>query len=113
MDIRKSPNPQDFGSAPGIEGSSPSHEVTIVSSLDIGKRFALDLTYRYVSALPAQLVEAYSTGDARFGWHVSSHFQLSLVGRNLFQPWHFEYGTDPGGLVGIKRSGYAQLTWTR
>jgi hypothetical protein len=38
---------------------------------------------------------------------------LALVGHNLFQPWHYEYGSDPGGLVGIKRSGYAELTWTR
>ena len=80
MDIRKSPGSMDIGTAPGIEGSSPSHQITILSSLDMGKRFVLDLTYRYVSALPAQMVEAYSTGDARFGWHVSSHFQLAWSG---------------------------------
>jgi iron complex outermembrane receptor protein len=73
----------------------------------------LDLTYRYVSALPGQMVPAYSTGDARIGWKFSRQFDLSLIGRNLFQPSHPEYGTDPGPLVGIKRSVYARLTWRK
>jgi iron complex outermembrane receptor protein len=66
-----------------------------------------------VSQLPGQNVLAYSTGDARLGWRFSRHFDLSIIGRNLFQPSHFEYGGDPLGLVGIKRSVYAKLTWSR
>ena len=38
------------------------------------------------AALPAQLVHAYSTGDARIAWRFSRQFELSLVGQNLFQP---------------------------
>ena len=37
---------------------------------------------------------------------------FELVGRNLLQPYHFEYGGDPT-LVGIKRAGFLRLTWTR
>jgi iron complex outermembrane receptor protein len=81
--------------------------------LDFAKRFQLDLTFRFVSALPAQAVNAYSTGDAPFGWRLSRQFELSLVGRNLFQPTHYEDGGDPYGLVGIRRSVYAKLTWSR
>jgi hypothetical protein len=36
---------------------------------------------------------------------------LSVVGQNLMQPHHAEFGGDPGGLVEIKRSVYAQITW--
>jgi hypothetical protein len=39
--------------------------------------------------------------------------EVSVTGRNLFQPWHPEYAGDPGPLVGIRRSVYAQLTWSR
>jgi iron complex outermembrane recepter protein len=113
MNIDKEPNSKDIGTAAGIVGSSPAHQVTIMSSFDMTKKFALDLTYRYVSALPGQLVPAYSTGDARFAWKANPHLELSLVGRNLFQPYHYEFGTDPGGLVGIKRAGYAKITWTQ
>jgi hypothetical protein len=37
--------------------------------------------------------------------------ELSVVGENLMQPHHAEFGGDRGGLVGIKRSVYAQITW--
>jgi iron complex outermembrane receptor protein len=73
----------------------------------------LDLDYRYVSALPAQLVPAYSTGDARFGWRISRQFEISFVGQNLLQPSHPEDGGDPGPLVLIKRGAYARLTWSK
>jgi len=113
MHIEKAPNSLDVGTSRGIEGSSPKHEVTIQSAFDLTKKLSLDLTYRYVAALPGQLVPAYSTGDARFAWRLNREFELSLVGQNLFQPFHFEDGGDPGPLVGIKRSGYVKLTWNR
>jgi iron complex outermembrane receptor protein len=113
MNLGRSPNSQDVGSAPSIVGSSPQHQATIQSAFDISKRLQLDLTYRYVGALPQQGVAAYSTGDARIGFILSRQLDFSIVGQNLFQPSHFEYGGDPFGLVGIKRSVYAKLTWRR
>ena len=113
MNIGKAPNSADVGSAPGIVGSSPAHQATIESAFDLSKTLRLDLTYRFVSALPAQLVPAYSTGDVSFGWRFKPQLELSLVGRNLLQPSHFEYGGDPGPLVGIRRSGYVKLTWSK
>jgi iron complex outermembrane receptor protein len=113
MNIDKTPGSLDIGSAPGVVGSSPNHQVSIVSSFDMTKRLSLDLTYRYVSDLPAQMVAAYHTGDVRFGWRITQSLAADLVGQNLFQPYHSEFGTDPGPLVGIRRSGYLKLTWTR
>jgi iron complex outermembrane receptor protein len=117
MNLRKSPNSLDIGSAPMIMGSSPQHQVTAISSFDIAKVLTLDLDYRYASALPGQKVPAYSTADVNFGWRLNNQFQLSVAGQNLLQPSHPEFGTDPsadGGiaLVGIRRSGYVKLTWT-
>jgi iron complex outermembrane receptor protein len=113
MDVYKAPNSGDIGTAAGIQGSSPVHQVTVTSALDVSKKIQLDLTFRYVSALPGQLVPAYSTGDARLAWQLSPQLELSFVGRNLLQASHFEDAGDPGPLVGIKRSGYAQMTWRR
>jgi iron complex outermembrane recepter protein len=114
MDLRKSPTSQDIGTAPIVERSSPRHQVTAQSLFDFKKRFNVDLTYRYVSALPPEKVLGYSTGDARFAWQFSQRFQLSVVGQNLFQPHHYESdGEDAGPLVGIKRSVYGQVTWKR
>jgi iron complex outermembrane receptor protein len=111
MDIEKSPGSLDVGTAPGINGSSPKHEILAQSGFDISKNFTLDLDYRYISALPGQMVASYSTGDANFGWRVSQHFRMAISGRNLLQPHHAEDGGDPGPLVQIKRSAYAKLTW--
>ena len=113
MDLMKAPHSGDVGTAPGIEGSSPRNEGTFESGLDLPKSVQFDLTYRFVSALPGQGVRGYSTGDARLAWRFKREFELSLVGRNLLQPYHFEFGGDPGTLVGIKRSAYAEIRWMK
>jgi iron complex outermembrane recepter protein len=113
MNLDKSPGSGDVGTAQGIETSSPQHEVTVQSAFDISKSVQLDFTYRYVSGMPGQLVPAYFTGDGRVAWRLSRQLELSLAGRNLFQPSHVEYGSDPGALVGIGRSVYARMTWTK
>lgn len=127
MNIAKEPNSMDIGSAPQIMGSSPQHQVYAQSSLDFAKVLQFDVDVRYVSSLPAQTagpsnapttyVHAYTTADARFGWQVNQNFGVSLVGNNLLQPHHPEFGTDPSAdgntaLVGIKRYVYLMLTWT-
>jgi iron complex outermembrane receptor protein len=109
MELHKGTGSLDVGTAPGIVGSSPKHQVMIQSSFDLSKVFNLDLAYRYISALPGQAVPSYSTGDARFAWQARNHLQFSVVGRNLFQPHHTEFGGD----VGIKRSVYGQIAVQR
>jgi iron complex outermembrane recepter protein len=113
MDLKKAPNSLDIGSAPFVEGSSPRHQASVQSSFNLMKSLNLDLTCRYVSALRALVVKPYSTGDVRVGWKLQPSLELSVVGQNLFQPDHFEFASDPGPIVGIRRSAYAQITWQR
>jgi iron complex outermembrane recepter protein len=111
IDLNKEASSLDPGTASSTQGSSPHHQIAIQSSLDLPKKLEFDQTIRYVSALPAQLVGAYTTADVRFSWHATRSLDLSVVGQNLFQPHHPEFGGDPGSLVGIERSGYIKLTW--
>jgi len=113
MEIEKRPDSLDFGSAPAVAGSSPRHQVTAQSDFDLPKAFSLDLTYRFVSKLPAQRINAYSTGDVQFGWKPRPYIRLSIVGQNLLQPRHYEFASDPGPNVAVKRSVYGQITWQR
>lgn len=113
MRLERSPHSADVGTGPGIEGSSPQHQITFQSAFDLSKALQLDLSYRFVGALPGQMVSAYSTGDGRLAWRISPEIEWSFVVRNLFQPSHPESGGDPGLLVGIKRSAYMKVTWTR
>jgi iron complex outermembrane receptor protein len=94
-------------------GSSPHHQVVIQSLFSFVKKFEFDTTYRYVSALPAQLVNAYGTVDVRLGWRPVPGWELSIVGQNLLQPHHAEFGSDVDTSVGIKRSVYAKIIWRR
>jgi iron complex outermembrane recepter protein len=113
IDLKQAPNAHDVGTIPGIEGGSPQHQASIQSAFDLTKVLTLDLIYRYVSALPAQAVPAYSSGDVRLAWRFRQHFELTVVGQNLLQPSHPEFQGDPGPLVGLKRSIYGRVTWGR
>jgi iron complex outermembrane receptor protein len=113
LNLRNKLGNTDIGTVLTDEGSSPRHQVVVQSLFNLPMGFELDPTYRYVSALPALSVKAYTTMDVRVGWHVTRNLQLSLVGQNLFQPKHAEFSGDPGPLIGIKRSAYAQITWAR
>jgi len=93
-------------------GSSPHHQVILQALFNMPKGFELDPTYRFVSSLPAQKVAAYNTGDVRFGWRASRSWEMSVVGQNLMQPHHAEFGSDVDTIVGIKRDVYAKITWT-
>jgi iron complex outermembrane receptor protein len=103
------------GSVNTYDNSTPHHMVQIQSTVNLPGGFEFDQFYRYASALPAQKVEAYQTMDARLGWKFNKTVELSLVGQNLFQPHHIEWGTgDPGQIpIGIKRCAYAKVVWTR
>jgi iron complex outermembrane receptor protein len=57
------------------------------------------------------LVGSYSTADVHLAWRATRQMEFSVVGENLIQPHHAEFGGNPGPLVGIKRSVYAQITW--
>jgi iron complex outermembrane recepter protein len=94
-------------------GSSPEHQIQLQSLLNLPKKLELDLTFRYISALPAQTVEAYESGDIRFGWHPTENWELSVAGQNLLQPHHAEFGGDYNTIVGIDRSAYAKITWRK
>lgn len=114
MNIGRAPGSGDVGSFPQINGSSPQHQVTLQSDFDLSKTVQLDIGYRYVSGLPYFNISGYSTGNARLAWRFTPRMEISMVGENLLQPYHFEYGGEPGSpLVGIKRSAYAMIRWGR
>jgi len=111
MDLKVKPGSRDVSTVRSTEGSSPHHEVTVQSSLDLPGSLEFSQIYRYVSALPAQLVPSYGTADVRLSWRRVRRFDFAVVGQNLLQPHHVEYGGDPRTLVAIKRSIYGAITW--
>jgi iron complex outermembrane receptor protein len=111
MDLSRDSSSLDTTTVNSTEGSSPHHEVMMQSFLNLPEGLELNLKGRYISALPAQNVGSYGTGDAGVGWHPAGRISFSIVGQNLVQPHHPEFGSDPGTLVGIQRGVYAKITW--
>jgi iron complex outermembrane recepter protein len=113
MDLRTAPGSLDTTTAGSDEGSSPHHQARIQSYFDLSKNLEFSVTWRYVGALPYYVVGGYNTGDARIAWRPVQHVEFAVVGQNLEQPHHVEYGGDPGALVGIKRNVFASLTFKK
>lgn len=119
IDMRHKSWSNDASTIQQTEGSTPHNTLVLEGTANLPKNFDLDLTYRFtgvlgytgIAAYPK--VPSYSTMDARIGWRAGRDFEVSLVGRNLLQPYHFEFAGDPGPLVGIKRSLYVNVVFNR
>jgi iron complex outermembrane receptor protein len=96
-------------SFPGL-GDDPSHQWTLRSSLDIGARGEFDLMVRRVGALPSPVVPAYTAVDARLAFQASPSLRLALVGRNLLDPQHVEFGAAANASR-FDRAWLVQATW--
>jgi iron complex outermembrane receptor protein len=96
---------------PRALGNDPHHQWSLRSSFDVTPTQELDIDVRRVAALPDPQVPAYTAWNLRYGWRPRPDLLLALVGRNLFQPAHAEFG-DPIPRSEIARSAMLQVTWT-
>jgi iron complex outermembrane receptor protein len=92
------------------EGNDPENQFLIQSILDLPWHLQLDGTLRYVDSLPSPHVPAYVTMDVRLAWHATPNLEFSIVGQNLFDKQHPEFG-DPATRQEIPRSVYGKVTW--
>ena len=113
MGLRAKPGRTDTTTVATEDAASPRHEFGLQSYLDLPRHFEFSQVFRYVSILGAELTPGYETADARVAWQCIPHLEFAVAGQNLLQPHHFEYGGDPGPLVGIKRSVLASVTWRK
>ncbi len=88
----------------------PNHQALLRSSFDLGARWELDATFRYIGAISNQRVPGYGELDVRLGWRPTRAWELALSGRNLLHDQHSEFNI-PGSRREIGRSVYGQATW--
>jgi iron complex outermembrane recepter protein len=105
MDLTPRPGSQDTASA-AAEDASPRHEASLRSSLTLPAGFSLNGWFRWLSRLPSQQVPAITTLDARAAWQANDRWGVAVVGQNLLQPHHLEFG----GGIEIQRSVYGEVT---
>ena len=113
MDLKDEPTGDAMAKA--TEGSSPVHQISIQSIVDLPFGIQWDVWLRYIDQLPAefQRVPSYWALDTRLGWRVNKNLELSLVGQNLLDPHHPEFVSEIVGIIQtrIERSVYAKLLW--
>ena len=99
---------------PSATGTSPQNQFQVHSYLNLPRNWEWDTFVSVTGKLPTDNIPAYTRVDTRVGWRFAERASISLVGQNLLQPRHFEFGSSTGNIstTQIRRSGYAKLTWT-
>ena len=95
------------------EGLSPCNTAYLRSYYQLSENWQCDMAFRYVDNRPTMDIPSYITMDLRLGWTPSERFEVAVVGRNLFQQNHFEYGQDTFFYLPseVQREVYAMFTW--
>jgi iron complex outermembrane receptor protein len=91
-DLRLKPGSTDPVGASNL-GNDPRYQWMLRSAFDLAPRHALDIMIRRVGGLPTPNVPSYTALDVRYGWEVHPTVELSVVGQNLLDSSHPEFGT--------------------
>jgi iron complex outermembrane receptor protein len=91
-------------------GNDPEHQFSTRSAMNLPYNLELDAALRWVDRLPDPNVPSYVALDARLGWIVSKGVELSMVGFNLTDQRHPEFGAVPTRSE-LRRTFYLRLLW--
>jgi iron complex outermembrane receptor protein len=98
--------------------STPTHQGSLRSLMDIGNDLSLDFWVYYAGEIerPAYLreasVPAYTSMNLRLAWRPNEELELSLVGRDLLDSRHEEFvGESYLMPTEVERSFLAQVLW--
>jgi iron complex outermembrane recepter protein len=87
------------------EGTAPRNQLYLQSSHTLANNLQLDLIGRYADALPFFNVPSYVVGDVRLAWRRDPCTEFFVVGRNLFDNGHLEFGPGDVNINSGVRSG--------
>jgi len=97
----------------GYADTTPANMFSLLSSLDLSSTLRWDVWLRYVGKVKAHAIPAYTTLDLRLAWQPSKDLEFSLVGQNLLDSAHPEYGS--GYILStpseIQRGVYVKAGW--
>ncbi len=100
-------------SAEFAEKESPHNQVAFRSVMNLPKNTELDCVVRYVDSIPGFQVPSYIALDVRLAWKPSPNWEIAVVGQNLLDDRHPEFGgvaTVRQDAWEIPRGFYGKLT---
>jgi iron complex outermembrane receptor protein len=94
------------------EGNDPHHQLLIQSMINLPANLELDSVLRYVDNLNQRgpTVPSYVSLDLRLGWRPTPNWEFAIVGQNLLDKQHAEFGA-PATRQEIPRSVFGKVTW--
>ncbi len=110
IDAKAMAGSTDVTTAGTLEGLSPRHQAALRASWQPSDRWQVDGIVRYVDALPAERIDAYTELDLRLAWRPRPAIEVALAGRNLLDHRHVEFGAE-GEQKAIERAAFIEFTW--
>jgi iron complex outermembrane receptor protein len=107
-DITLKPGSHDIFQGKGA-GNDPNNQFLLQSMLDLPGHVQFDWVARYVARLPSPNVPSYFAMDVRAAWRPRRNLELALVGQNLWDSQHAEFGAALTRQE-IQRSFYGKIT---
>lgn len=100
-------------SSPPPDLNSPHHQWSLRSYVNLPRNFEFDTSLFYVGSLSGPGVPRYVRLDTRLGWRPAESLEISLVGQNLLDARHAEFGSAGEGVnaTQVRRSVYAKFAW--
>lgn len=115
LDIHLDPDPTSRDTVSKTdEGLSPRHQVQLLSHLNLPWHLQFDTAAYFVDRLPTFDLRRYLRLDVRLGWRPTPAFEIGLVGQNLLEGSHREFGTILGDIINttrVQRGGFVYATW--
>lgn len=91
---------------------TPLHQFQVRSHLNLPQNFEFDSALYWVDAVSNQGVSAYTRVDVRLGWQPTDNVELSIVGQNLAEGRHPEFGSGFFSTRSqVPRSMYGKITF--
>src|SRR5690606_9416226 len=99
------------------EGATPFHQFGLRSYIDLPYDLQFDAQLRSVTkirsmaeAVEPESIPGYTELDVRLGWPVRDDLTLSVIGQNLLDNHHPEFGTERSRGE-IERAVFAKVTY--
>jgi iron complex outermembrane recepter protein len=94
------------------EGRSPENQFNLRSFWTINDNWTFDTMLFYVDELENFDIDSYVRVDANLGWKIKQGLQFNLVGQNLLEDEHREFGAATNvNAMQVPRSVFGKLTW--
>lgn len=94
------------------EGQTPHQQASLRAFWSINSDWSVNTAAYYTGAMKADNVDSYVRLDVNLGWRITDNVQFNLIGQNLLDDAHREFGDDAAlNAAEVNRSVFGKITW--